>query len=276
MKVSRVVAQTLRHPDNVAAALAFAGTALRKFFWLQFTVKLRITRIPVVNVDHALDATIPFAPEHVDTYLDFIAFWIRPLGLIGERFGRAAQRRYTKEYLRLIRRCYQEAADVYADTMTTTRRPAYRRGKFLTIYLFDPHYLCVPSLHVMIVVLTETFIRRAFQELGASPDDVAAIHAELFEGAVAITEAVLYIKQHSVNCLPAALYGISRITPEDVSEGDVAAFVDALFATASDVSDDDAAAIRSHIHSVFARLSEDGAADGAWTPAVRRFVARFR
>lgn len=299
VSVARVVGQSLRSWSNVRAIGTFAGTVVRRFFWLQFSVKLRLRRVDVVNVDHPLDAAVPFTPARIAAYSDFISFWIRPLGLVGERFGRAAQRRYTNEYLRLITRCYREAAEVYAARMTTTRRPKYRRGGFLVIHLFDPHLLCVPSLHVMVVVLTQAFFRRVWAEMGAPPDGAETLHGELFSGAVAITESVLYIKQHSVNCLPAALYGMSRILPADVTGADVDEFVDALFAGAgagdvpadavnvsaedvtaedaatADVAAEDAEAIREHIREVFAGLVADGAADPDWMPAVRRFVARF-
>ena len=276
IKVASVVARTLRHPDNVRRVAGLAGSALKGFFWLQFSVKLRLRKIPIVNVDHPLDQLVPFTPSRISDYADFISFWIRPLGLIGERFGRRAQRRYTNEFLALVTRCYREAALVYSETMSTTRRPKYRRNGFWIIHLFDPHLLCVPSLHVMLVTLTEVYFRRAFAELGAEPEEVEAVDRELFGGAVAITESVLLIKQHSVNCVPAALYAISRITGGELGEDDVAEFVGALFADSDEVSAEDAEAIRSHISSVYADLQADGAADGEWPPAVRRFLAGFR
>lgn len=276
VSVARVVGQSLRSWRNVRAIGIFAGTVLWRFFWLQFSVKLRLRRIPIVNVDHPLDETIPFEPARISEYADFISFWIRPLGLIGERFGRAAQRRHTNEYLGLITRCYRESAEVYSETMTTTRRPKYRRGGFLVIHLFDPHLLCVPSLHVMVVVLTQAFFRRVWAELGADASEVDALPRELFDGAVAITESVMHIKQHSVNCIPAALYAMHRIIPGDVSDDDAATFVDALFAGGSEVEAENVEAIRAHIRSVFAELMADGAEDAEWMPAVQRFVAQFR
>lgn len=275
MQVPRVALEVLRHPDNVAAAASFVRTVVKDFFWLQFSVKLGMRKVPVVSVDHALDATVPFEPGRVGVYLDFIAFWIRPFDALGRRFGRAAQRRYVTEFLGLIERCYREAATVYSQTMSTTRRPRYYRGRFATIHLFDPHLLCVPSLHVMIVVLTHTFFRRAWAELGASEAEATAVAGELFEGAVAITETVLYIKQHSVNCIPAALYAMRGITPDAVSDADVAAYVGALFGGATAVAEDDVAAIRAHVAAVYAGLVEDGRGDADWTPAVRRLLAAY-
>ena len=270
--VPGVIARTLVHPDAVAAATRFAGTVVRDFFWLQFSVKWGVRRVPIVAVDHPLDAGVPFAPDRIGAYLDFVAFWIRPLGYIGRRFGSEAQRRYTVEFLDLIERCYREAADVYRVRMSTTRRPRYYRGRFLAIHLFDPHYLCVPSLHVMIVVLAYTFYRRAFAELGVTGEEAAALDAELFDGAVEITETVLSIKQHSVNCIPAALYAMSRITPAEVTRAEVATFIDRLFLDAPLLADGAGEDIRAFSRDTFARLAADGASDPEWTAPVRRLL----
>lgn len=276
INVLAVAVPALRHRDIRGAVLAFVRTVVTDFFWLQFSVKWGLRRVPVVDVDHPLDDEVPFAPEKVGVYLDFIAFWIRPLGYIGRRFGADAQRRYAVDYLRLIERCYREAAGVYRFRMSTTRRPRYFRGQFLTIQLFDPHYLCVPSLHVMIVVLTYTFFRRAFAELGLSGAEADSLDAELFGGAVEITETVLYIKQHSVNCIPAALYAMSRITPEEVNDSEVEAFVDRLFADAPLLAGDADDRLRAHIREAYDHLTDAGSTDQDWTPAVRRFLGAYR
>lgn len=276
ISVPAVALRALRHRETVGAASAFVGTVLKDFFWLQFAVKWRLKEVPIVDVDHPLDEEVPFAPENIGAYLDFIAFWIRPLGYIGRRFGDDAQRRHTVEFLRLIEQCYREAAGVYRFRMSTTRRPRHFKGRFLAIHAFDPHYLCVPSLHVMIVVLAYTFYRRAFAELGVTGAEADALHGELFGGAVEITETVLYIKQHSVNCIPAALYAMSRITPDEVSASEVDAFVDQLFVDAPLFADDTGDRIREFVRETFGRLTEDGDGDSDWTPAVRRFLLAYQ
>ena len=265
MAVPVVAAQVLRHPDALVASLRFVRTVLSDFFWLQFSVRLGLRRVPVVDVDHPLDRLVPFQPERVGVYLDFIAFWIRPMGDVRRRLGARAQHRAAVEFLGLIRRCYDEAAQVYATTMSTTRRPRYLKGRFLAIHAFDPHLLCVPSLHIIVVALTWSFYRRLDAELGA----------RLFGGAVAIADTVLYIKQHSVNCIPAALYALGRITPEAFTEADVVAFIEALFADEDAVPAADARAIRDHVLATWRALVADGAADATWQPAVLRFLARI-
>lgn len=268
-----VAANSLRSPAVAGAAARFVGTVLKDFFWLQFSVRLKLRRIPVVAVDHPLDATVPFTPDRIGPYLDFVAFWIRPLGYIGRRRGRAAQQRYAAEFLELIEQCYAEAATVYRVRMSTTRRPRYLKGRFLAIHLFDPHYLCVPSLHIMIVVLAYSFYRRAFAELGLPPEETDVLDRELVAGAVEIAETVLYIKQHSVNCIPAALYAMGRITPEDVPAAEARAFIGQLFQGAPEVASGDA--IRAHVQDVFDRLVAEGDRDPAWPATVQRFLDAF-
>ena len=56
----------------------YLGTVLEDFFWLQFAVKWGFKKLPVVDVDHPLDDEVPFAPDKVGAYLDFVAYWIRP------------------------------------------------------------------------------------------------------------------------------------------------------------------------------------------------------
>ncbi len=275
ISVPAVALRALRHRETAAAASAFVGTVLRDFFWLQFSVKWGRRAIPIVDIDHPLDDEVPFAPEKVGAYLDFIAFWIRPLGYLGRRFGDEAQRRYTVEFLRLIDQCYREAAEVYRFRMSTTRRPRHLKGRFLLIQAFDPHYLCVPSLHVMIVVLAYTFYRRAFAELGIPGEEADALDRELFGGAVEITETVLYIKQHSVNCIPAALYALSRITPAEVTASEVDAFIDRLFVEAPLLGGDADDRIRGYVRETFGRLTSAGESDDHWTPAVRRFLLDY-
>lgn len=267
VSVPGVVVRALGRPKVAASALRFVGTVLKDFFGLQFAVRLGLRKVPVLNVDHPLDAKVPFRPDSIATYLGFIAFWIRPLGWIARHHGPRAFTEHAVAYLTLIDRCYREAADVYRAGMTTTRRPRYYRGRFLAIHLLDPHLLCVPSLHVMICVLTYTYYRRAFTSLGVPDAQRAALDDELFAQAAAITDSVLLIKQHSVNCVPAALYAMSRITPADVTPDEVARFIACLL-----TDEDPDGEIRTYISDAFAQLRADDAP--TWTTTVQRFITK--
>jgi len=275
VRVAPIVVRALAGRRTLTAAATFARTVVMEFFLLQFAVKWGLRKTPIVSVDHPLDETVPFTPERVGVYLAFVAFWIRPRGYIRARFGRDAERRYAVAFLALIDRCYREAARVYRVSMSTTRRPAYRRGRFRAIPLLDPHYLCVPSLHVMGVVLAYTFYRRAFAELGVDGDEAADLDRELFGGAVEITETVLYIKQHSVNCIPAALYAMATITPDDVTPAEVGAFVDRLFRDSPGVAEGDAARIRAHVRDTYAGLVADGGEASDWVDPVVRLLHAY-
>jgi hypothetical protein len=273
--VAPIFVRTLFSRRACGPMFKYLITVVRDFFFLQFSVKFGFRKIQIINVDHPLDEKVPFTPDKVNVYLDFVAFWIRPLGYIGKRFGRKAQAEYTARFLSLVDRCYRDAADVYKFRMTTTRRPKYLKGKFLTIHLFDPHYLCVPSLHVIIVVLAYTFYRKAFAELGMPKEEREALNDEMFKGAIEITETVLYIKQHSVNCIPAALYAMTRITPEDVTPVDVMEFIKYLFAYSDTISREDAAKIRTHIADMYEILYLEGCHDSTWITPLQRWLNRY-
>ncbi len=252
----------------------YVTTVMRDFFFLQFAVKFGWKKIPIKRVDHPLDAMVPFSPDKVSVYLDFVAFWIRPLAYIRKRYGRSIAAGYAARFLTLVDRCYRDAANVYRFRMTTTDRPKYYKGPFLVIHLFDPHLLCVPSLHVIIVVLTYTFYRVAFRELGMDEPEKGALNRELYEGAKSITETVLYIKQHSVNCIPAALYAMTRIWPEEVTPTRVVEFIDALFTGASDVRPASASLIRTHIMDMYEQLFLEGCHDSDWITPLQRWLSK--
>lgn len=262
-------------PRTFKPAILYIWTVIIDFFLLQFAVKFGFKKISIINVDHPLDKKVPFTPDKVSVYLDFVAFWIRPLDYIGFRFGRKVQAQYTASFLHLVRKCYRDAAQVYRFRMTTTSRPAYYKGSFRIIHMFDPHYLCVPSLHVIIVVLAYTFYRKAFAELGMPTEEANALNKEMFEGAVKITETVLYIKQHSVNCIPAALYAMTRITPQEVTPEEVVNFVNYLFTDNELVNAEDSFLIREYILDMYEQLFLHGCQDDNWITPLQRWLTMY-
>lgn len=267
--------RTIGDKTTRKAFFTYLHTVMRDFFGLQFAVKFGFTHIPVLTIDHQLDKKVPFAPEKVPVYLDFVAFWVRPLGYIGRRFGKEAQLKYSREFLALIDLCYREAAEVYRFRMTTTQRPKYHKGQFLIIHLFDPHLLCVPSLHVIIVVLAYTFYRRAFAELGMEQNEMETLNKELFEGALEITETVLYIKQHSVNCIPAALYAMTRITPNEATPTEIVRFIENIFAGTTDILPEDIKKIREYISDMYEELFLEGCSDSSWITPLQRWLNAY-
>ena len=213
--------RVLSKPYLRTTGLRCIASIIRYFFLLQYRSAFLPGRIPVSKVDHPLDKKIPFLPGKVNIYIDFVAFWLRTVGFLLRRFGRRAMEP-VRHFLESMGQLYAFAAEVYAKNLSTTERPFYiKRPKFLVIHLIDPHLMCIPSLHVMIVILTYTLFTEILGSLGEEKN-LAAQAEELRLGALAITEAVLYVKQHSVNCIPAAMYAMTkfntRLFPPDEAE----------------------------------------------------------
>lgn len=280
-KVLKTYISTIFHRPSRKILFKYLRTVLKDFFLLQFSVKFGFKKIPIVHIDHPLDDRVPFTPEKVSIYLDFINFWIRPLTYIQDRSGRKAQLKYTSQFLTLVDQCYRNAAEVYRFRMSTTRRPKYYKGNFLAIHLLDPHYLCVPSLHVMIVVLAYNFYKKAFAELDYPLHEQEALNAELFSGAIDITETVLYIKQHSLNCIPAALYSITYILDsrtmgdEAFMPIDAIHFIDQLFHNSDLICQQDASRLRLYIMDLFEQFLLEGYQNSNWTDTVYRWILNY-
>jgi hypothetical protein len=265
----------LMSPVLRGPALRCLASIFCNFFFLQYKAVLFPGRIPVVSVDHPLDAMVPFIPRWVDVYLDFVSFWIRILGFLLSRYGRRALAP-TREFLDSMARLYRFSAEVYAKHMSTTRRPYYiARPRFFLIHLTDPHLMCIPSLHVMVMILSYTRFRRILRSFGAEETLKAQIDA-INGGAALITEAILYVKQHSVNCVSAAMYAMSRFDPALFPRSEAEAFVSRLFAdrgTLPGIPAADGEIIRGHIMALYRRFMDDSPAPGEpWEAPLLRFL----
>jgi hypothetical protein len=228
-------------------------------------------RIPVSPVDHELDKKIPFNPDWIAVYLDFVAFWIRPLGFLLKKYGEGAEPGVA-EFLDSMGRLYAFAGRVYGKNLSTTKRPFYiRRPRFLLIHAFDPHLMCVPSLHVMVVIFTYTKFASLLGSLeppGPGNDENAARIGRVKQGARDITEAILYVKQHSVNCVAAAMYAMTRFEKGLFPREEAEDFLSGLFnrerrppvsGRLGRVGEGDGALIRDYIGALYARFLGEGA-----------------
>ncbi len=245
------------------------------FFMPQYLRKIHLRRTPIQHVDHLLDEKVPFAPEHVGCYMDFINMWIRPLTMLLKRFGIAQGSKLCAEWLRYITLTYREAFAMYKICMTTTYRPKPTTQQIKRLYSVDPHYMCVPSLHIAIVNLCHAFYRMIFEREEFTEKEIEKWQNELFNHAVEIGETVLYLKQHSVNCIPAALYMMTRITPELFTPQDAIIFIDSLFKDAPDVSPEDKTKINSHIRFIYERFLLEGALEDDWKEPVLRWLKDY-
>lgn len=275
--ITRAYFFVILNPKSLWALLCFLRTVVFDFFILQFSVKFGFKKIGIINVEHSLDEKVPFVPAKVFVYLDFINFWIRPMSFMLKRFGAKKAISHCTRYLQDIEHCYAEAARMYRLSMSTTRRPKVNgEPKFRMIHIMDPHYLCVPSLHVAIVNLSYSFFSETFRSLGMPEDETLFYVEELYEGAIAITESVLYVKQHSVNCIPAALYMCLFILKEYFTIADSVAFIQSLFQNSEDIEKKDVQEIQNYILFLFEQLLLEGSIEDDWTIPVNRWILNYK
>jgi len=252
--------RVLSKPYLRTTALLCTADIFRNFFFLQYRAAFLPGFIPVSKTYHTLDDRIPFTPGKVNTYLDFVAFWIRTIGFLLRTCGRGAFEP-VRNFLETMGGLYAWAAMVYRKNLSTTDRPFYiKHPRFLLIHIVDPHLMCIPSLHVMIVIRTYTLFMDIIKTLGEETR-FAAQAEELYQGALDITEAVLYVKQHSVNCISAALYAMTRFDPRLFPSGEAERFVSAIFSGQDEdgaVDSRDGDEIRKHILSLYYRFLTQG------------------
>jgi len=263
--------RVLGSPYLRTTALRCIACIFKYFFFAQYRAAFLPGLIPVSRADHPLDPKIPFWPVKVTVYLDFVAFWIRSLSFMLRVCGRRAQEP-ARVFTETMGQLYARAAEVYARHLSTTDRPFYLgHPRFLPIHGLDPHLMCVPSLHVMVVIRTYTFFREAFQSL-LGAERSAPLEDELYRGAIAITESVLYIKQHSVNCIPAAMYAMTTFDPRLFPPEEADRFAAQLFLGEKVPSGDDAREIRAYILSLYRRFLAEGEAAEDWKKPLLDFL----
>jgi hypothetical protein len=248
---------TLSVPALRKAALGCAGSIFSNFFYRQFKAALLPGRIPVSWVDHALDEKIPFTPRWVGVYLDFVAFWVRILGFLRRHYRRRGIGP-AAAFIGAMGKLYTFAGEAYRRHLSTTRRPRYlERPRFLLIHAADPHLMCIPSLHVMVVIFTYTRFREILRSLGDGERFAPQIE-EVRRGALRISEAILYVKQHSVNCIAAAMYAMTRFEGELFPPAEAEDFASRLFLRDPLPRPEDGELVRSHITALYRRFLEAG------------------
>jgi hypothetical protein len=283
--------RTLANRRLRKAARRCIASILRNFFFLQYRAALFPGRIPVSRVDHPLDERIPFTPRRIAVYLDFTAFWVRVVGFLLKTYGRRAEAAVL-DFIESMGRLYTFAAEVYRKNLSTTRRPFYiGRPRFAVIHAMDPHLMCIPSLHVMVVIRTYTKLREILLVLGEA-DTNASLIERVRRGALDITEAVLYVKQHSVNCISAAMYAMTRFDAELFQDEEASLFTDGLFiqpdalgvCRASHVKPQkihtcnrlldagNAGKIREYILSLYRRFADQGRGASSWEEPLLAFL----
>jgi hypothetical protein len=269
-----VCIKALSVPSLRPASIHCMISIFYNFFFRQYRAALLPGRIPVSRVDHPLDQKIPFAPSWVSVYLDFIAFWLRMLSFLLRRFGRRAFGA-VRDFIVSMDKLYAFAAESYRRNLSTTDRPCYiARPRFLLIHLVDPHLMCIPSLHVMVVVLTYTRFAAILRSLNVSADaNVSAWVEEVKQGALNITQAILFVKQHSVNCVAAALYAMTRFDPGLFPPEEAEAFTALLFG--ENLPAADSSEIKAHIIDLYRRFVAEGTSAQSWEEPLLHFMRRM-
>ena len=262
------------------------------FFLRQYHAAF-MKRIPVTNVEHPLDKKIPFVPAWITIYFDFIQFWVRMLSFFLREYKHKAYPP-VKEFIDSIGRLYAFAAEVYKQNLSTTKRPFYiARPRFFLIHLVDPHLMCIPSLHVMLAIRTYTMCSVIARKLGIENELKEKI-IEMKQGALAISQAVLFVKQHSVNCIPAALYAMTCFDPENFPASEAEDFTMRLFSPAPDagkmpqgcrvhpaasppvkIQEDDQILIKNHILSLYRRFLNEKETAESWCEVLVKFLREY-
>ncbi len=158
----------------------------------------------------------------------------------------------------------------------------------MVIHMLDPHLMCIPSLHVMVVIYTYT----AFAKIIKSFGDEEKLKDQVLEmkyGALAIIQAILFVKQHSINCIAAALYAMCCYRYDLFSQEEAEKLLDLVFSPIPDfgvhtknvhpsyapktkLPDDVKKEIKEHILNLFRRFLSEKNSAKSWDEPLLRFL----
>ena len=212
--VTAAVITILKEKETRKTGFKFLFTLVTKFFIPQHQRRLRMKKRNIVNVDHELDKLIPFSSNYMQVYMGFSKLWIKSIYFLYKEFGKEALP-YIDKFIKSIEQLYINGFDVSDSCQSTTTRPGSGRNiKLRLLHWVDPHLHCVPSLHVMVVSFNHLRIGSIINELSDNPGEYKKELDYLWKQAVLITNSILYMKQHSINCIPAGLFALSAECPE--------------------------------------------------------------
>ena len=265
------------YPGTAKHAWKYIFTILKDFFILQHLQKFHITKRRVINVDTAIDEKIPFVPQKIFVYLSFVSFFVRPIDMLKHNLGLKKAAPYLCVYLKFLTSVYRNAASIYRYTMTTTSRPRYlKTHKFRTIHFFDPHLLCVPSIHVAISAGLYAWFRQFFKTGLFSNEEAEAYLNEIKKQALAIVESVLLVKQHSVNCIPLALYMLtSTMNKSFFSAQDAIDFIDCLFIDSTEIDQATRKEIIEYFYYMYDRALLESKYSSDWRLCIQHWLEDF-
>jgi len=247
----RILAALWRHPSLWPLFARLLIAIARDFFWPQYRLRALPRSRRVVFVDGPLDHRIPFRPEYFGTYLGFVSLWLNTLSHTRRQAGAASLPGWKKTLVEL-ESLYREAGAISRAWPTTTVRAAGLRGpRQVMIKFFDPHYHCLPSLHILIIA--HTFLRYREWMREAKDDEKNGIwEAYLRREMMEIAESVLYVKQHSISCIAGSLFFLTAKFPE-ADEAFVEGFIQGLFESENDVPAEEIRAVIRSLYGEFLR-----------------------
>lgn len=264
--IAYVVAVVLVTPRAWPPVARFLGTVWRDFFWPQYRLRWFKRDRPIHRVDAAIDDTIPFRRAYYPQYLSFVSLWIETLGFVRAAVGGKSMALWLA-FLAELDALYRDAGSLSRELPTTTRRPPGASTlRMALIKAFDPHYHCLPSLHILIVMHTRLKFREWLPALeaagmGGEGGGARLWAARLRRESLEIAESVLYTKQHSVSCIAASLFLLTArdaAADEDFAEEVIAS----LFEAEDADSDVPAEAIRDHIRGLYRKFLRRQREDG--------------
>jgi len=269
--------QLLIKPLSFFTAWNFIFTVIKDFFWIQQKQALKITKRRVIKVDTDLDDKIPFTPERVTDYIGFVSFFVKPMDMLIKRLGYIKAVKYVKPNVQLLIRMYKQASTIYKYSFTTTTRPDYKENAtFKTIHAADPHLLCVPSLHVSIAAGTYAWYKKLFEKNILPEEEQKMRLAEIKKNAIAIIESVLFVKQHSVNCIPIAFYMLTSVFDKDFFPiCDAINFLQELFVTAPELSEETRKEVIEYFCYMYDRILLEGNFCNRWQEPIEHWLEDF-
>lgn len=266
----KAVLKMIFYPPTSFWSIHFTMTTVRKFFLLQHKQKWGWSHYPVINVESPLDEKVPFDPEKIYTYMDFSAYFCRPMGMLYKRLGMFRSIKISNMFFKFLTHEYHEAYKVYTYCMTTTNRPDYEgKPQFVKIHKTDPHFLCVPSLHCTIAAGAWAFFRKYLPTVLPKEEAEARI-AEIRELGIAIIESVLFVKQHSVNCVPSALYMLTATTePDFFPVEDALGVINVLFQNSPEIDADTKKELRDYFEYIYERDLLLNSFEDSWEESIK-------
>ncbi|GMO26882.1 MAG: hypothetical protein Ta2B_07310 [Termitinemataceae bacterium] len=263
-------------PKLTVACIYAIGTIISKFFILQYRAAMNPKKHKITNVEHPLDIFIPFDPHHTEIYLDFSPFWVRTQAFLIENFCKSATN-LSKEFILSMAKLYVFAAQIYKKNFSTTRRPKLNSEcppQLKMVHTVDPHLMCVPSLHIMVIVWTYRKMQFIMSALGADKE-----YEDQLQGlklhAIAIAESVLYVKQHSINCISAALYTLYCLDPVVVPKNEALDFLDCLFKNASDIAANKRQEIITYMKNLYCTFINERELNEDWRKPILDFLENY-